>query len=85
MTLSGATRRSSTCTGCRRDGSVIWVREREQGDPDREGRAIQRQGIVVDATAEIESQVQLRRAEELYRGLVEKLPGVTYLWGQTGK
>jgi PAS domain S-box-containing protein len=69
----------------RRDGSVIWVREREQVIRDREGRAIQRQGIVVDATAEIESQVQLRRAEELYRGLVEKLPGVTYLWGPAGR
>ena len=68
----------------RRDGSVIWVREREQVIRDRDGRAIQRQGIVVDATAEIESQVQLRRAEELYRGLVEKLPGVTYLWGPAG-
>jgi PAS domain S-box-containing protein len=69
----------------RRDGSVIWVREREQLIRDDDGRAIQRQGIVVDATAEIESQMQLRRAEELYRGLVEKLPGVTYLWGPAGK
>ena len=39
----------------------------------------------IDAASAAESQAQLRRAEGLYRGLVEKLPGVTYLWGPAGK
>ena len=69
----------------RRDGTVIWVRERDQVIRDSDGRVIQRHGIVVDATVEVESELQLRRAEELYRGLIEKLPGVTYLWGPGGK
>jgi PAS domain S-box-containing protein len=69
-----------TYRGVRADGRVIWLREHEDIVRNAEGKAQFRHGLVLDVTAEIEVHSQLRRAEQLYRDLVEQLPGVTYLW-----
>ena len=69
-----------TYRGVRADGRVIWLREHEDIVRNAEGKAQFRHGLVLDITAEIEIHSQLRRAEQLYRDLVEQLPGVTYLW-----
>lgn len=69
-----------TYRGVRPDGRVIWLREHEDIVRNAEGTAQFRHGLVLDITAEIETHSQLRRAEQLYRDLVEQLPGVTYLW-----
>ena len=69
-----------TYRGVRADGRVIWLREHEDIVRNAEGKAQFRHGLVLDITAEIEMHSQLRRAEQLYRDLVEQLPGVTYLW-----
>jgi PAS domain S-box-containing protein len=41
------------------------------------------QPISTDVSENVDA--SLRRAAGLYRGLVEKLPGVTYLWGPAGR
>lgn len=67
-----------------RNGDTVWVREHENILPGRDGRPAYRQGTVFDVSTEVTAAAQLRRAEGLYRGLVEQLPAVTYLWSLGG-
>ncbi|MCX2726794.1 PAS domain-containing protein [Thermomicrobium sp. 4228-Ro] len=59
----------------RRDGRVIWVRERAVLLRDEQGKPAVWQGLIVDVTQQKETEQALREAEERYRRLVEQLPG----------
>jgi diguanylate cyclase (GGDEF)-like protein/PAS domain S-box-containing protein len=59
----------------RRDGSVRWIRERAVQLRDATGQPLAWQGLLIDVTAQKETERALREAEERYRTLVEQLPG----------
>jgi diguanylate cyclase (GGDEF)-like protein/PAS domain S-box-containing protein len=59
----------------RRDGSVRWIRERAVQVRDATGQPLAWQGLLIDVTAQKETERALREAEERYRTLVEQLPG----------
>jgi len=59
----------------RRDGRVIWVRERAVLLRDAQGRPVAWQGLTIDITQQKATEQALRDAEERYRTLVEQLPG----------
>ncbi|ACM05661.1 PAS domain-containing protein [Thermomicrobium roseum] len=57
------------------DGSVRWIRERAVQLRDATGQPLAWQGLLIDVTAQKETERALRDAEERYRTLVEQLPG----------
>ncbi len=63
----------------RPDGRWIWLREIEQVVRDERGRAVARQGVLLDVSVEAEAIEALRQTESRYRALVEQLPAVTYV------
>jgi len=63
----------------RRDGSVRWIHERAVLLRDSAGRPVAWQGLLIDVTAQKETERALREAEERYRTLVEQLPGALLL------
>jgi len=62
-----------------KDGSVVWVREETVLVRDEAGEPQFVQGIMSDVTGRKEAEERLRRAEERYRTLVERMPAVTYI------
>jgi diguanylate cyclase (GGDEF)-like protein/PAS domain S-box-containing protein len=58
-----------------RDGTIRWVRERAVQLRDATGQPLAWQGLLIDVTAQKETERALREAEERYRTLVEQLPG----------
>jgi PAS domain S-box-containing protein len=56
----------------RRDGSVVWIRDRAVTVRDARGRPLHWQGFLIDVTAR-------KEAEARYRTLVEQLPLITYI------
>jgi diguanylate cyclase (GGDEF)-like protein/PAS domain S-box-containing protein len=62
-----------------RDGRVVWVRD-EAVLVSREEDGTQRwQGVIHDITKRKETEERLRKAEERYRSLVERIPAVIYI------
>jgi PAS domain S-box-containing protein len=62
-----------------KDGRTVWFRDDATLVRERDGVGRYWQGVRFDITAEKESELQLREAEERYRLLVEKMPAITYL------
>jgi len=62
-----------------RDGTIRWVRERAVQLRDATGQPLAWQGLLIDVTAQKETERALREAEERYRTLVEQLPGVVLI------
>ncbi|MDW8059499.1 MAG: PAS domain-containing protein [Thermomicrobium sp.] len=59
----------------RRDGAVLWVRERAVLLRDQDGRPVAWQGLTIDITAQKQAELALREAEERFRLLAEHHPG----------
>lgn len=62
----------------RRDGGVLWVREKAAATT-HEGR-VHIDGILEDISERRFAQDQLAHAEAKYRALIEQLPLITYVW-----
>jgi PAS domain S-box-containing protein len=62
-----------------RDGRDVWVRDSAVVVRDEEGRALWRQGCVIDITEARAADERIRLAESRYRTLVEQLPLVVYI------
>ncbi|MET0800815.1 MAG: PAS domain-containing protein [Actinomycetota bacterium] len=60
----------------RADGVPVWVRD--EAVPVTNDGAVHYRGVMYDVTAERETALALKSAEERYRSLVEQLPAVTY-------
>lgn len=58
----------------RKDGSVIWISENCRAVKDATGRIAYYEGTVVDITARMLIEEELRNSEALYHSLVETLP-----------
>jgi PAS domain S-box-containing protein len=65
----------------RPDGDVVWVRNVDMVIHDAQGRPAGRQGVIFDVTSHVDALNALRRAENRWRALVERLPAVTYIDG----
>jgi len=63
----------------RPDGTVVWVRDHSLLVHDDDGRPLFWQGVLLDITAERETETMLHRSEARYRALIEHLPVVVYL------
>jgi PAS domain S-box-containing protein len=65
----------------RADGSVAWVLDSARAVRDEAGWVLYYQGSLRDITAQKLVQEALLEAEEKYRTLVERLPGIVYIAG----
>jgi len=63
-----------------KDGRIVWVRDEAALVTDPDGNPLVWQGVWWDITDRKEIEEKVRRAEHLYRTLVEQIPAVTYLW-----
>jgi PAS domain S-box-containing protein len=61
------------------DGRTVWFRDESILVRDDDGTPAFWQGVMLDITARIHAEEQLREAESRYRALVEQTPVVTYL------
>ncbi|HEX6699115.1 MAG TPA: PAS domain-containing protein [Gaiellaceae bacterium] len=62
-----------------RDGSVVWVHDDSAVARDDDGNPLYLQGYMTNVTSRMESEEELRKAQERYRTLAERLPLVTYI------
>ena len=62
-----------------KDGRVVWVRDEAVLVRDGEGEPLFWHGVLSDVTGRKEAEERLRKAELLYRTLVEQIPAVTYV------
>jgi PAS domain S-box-containing protein len=65
----------------RADGSVMWALDSARAVPDEAGEVVYYQGSMRDITQRKRVQEALLEAEEKYRMLVERLPGILYIAG----
>lgn len=63
----------------RADGSTVWLHDRAAPLRDAGGATIGWQGVMIDITAQKESELELRLSEARQRALIEHLPAVTYI------
>ncbi len=63
----------------RKDGRVIWLWHDSAVVRDDAGRPRYRHGLLLDITAQKETEARLAEAERRYRTLVEQLPAAVYL------
>jgi diguanylate cyclase (GGDEF)-like protein/PAS domain S-box-containing protein len=63
----------------RRDGEVRHVEEYGQGVYGEDGAVQALEGLVYDVTEQVRVEERLRKAEERYRSLVERVPAVVYI------
>ncbi len=62
-----------------RDGRIVWVREEAAMVRNERGEPKFLHGVYFDITASKEAEGQLRQAEAKYRGLVERIPAITFI------
>ncbi len=61
------------------DGHDVWVRDEAHMVVDPATGEPTSQGVIIDLTAQKQSEAELRRSEQLHRALVEQVPAVVYL------
>ena len=62
-----------------RDGRWLWLRDQAVVIRDEHGTPLFSQGVMFDVTAQKQAEVQLREAEERFRGIVEHVPAAIYI------
>jgi PAS domain S-box-containing protein len=60
------------------DGREVWIHDESTLVHDAQGVPVYWQGVMMDVTVRKQAELQLRRAEERFRTLVEHIPGVVY-------
>jgi two-component system cell cycle sensor histidine kinase/response regulator CckA len=70
-----------------RDGSIEWRAIHGRAIRDESGKILRLAGVAQNIDARVHAEAALRQSEELYRSLVERLPGIVYICelGPTGK
>jgi len=70
-----------------RDGTVEWRAIHGRAIRDDSGKILRIAGVAQNIDARVRAEAALRQNEELYRSLIERLPGIVYICelGPTGK
>ncbi|MBZ5528947.1 MAG: PAS domain-containing protein [Acidobacteriia bacterium] len=70
-----------------RDGSIEWRAIHGRAIRDESGKILRLAGVAQNIDARVHAEAALRQSEELYRSLIERLPGIVYICelGPTGK
>ena len=64
-----------------KDGRIVWIRDESTlVSTDPETKMTYAQGVMYDITEQKEAEERIQEAENRYRTMVERVPGVAYTW-----